>query len=83
MKEKMKLVEAYIIKTYKPEMIMSDMINEVIPHDSYDRFLFRPSEVQLKWLVAKLRFVVADVEYQKEIKRQDELDFHNWIYNEK
>lgn len=79
----MKLVEEWMMSAYKPQLIMSDMVVDVIIHDSYDRFLYKPSEVELKWLVARLRFMVADAELNEEVKRQDELDFHNWIYNEK
>ena len=79
-KEKMKLVEAYMMNTYKPEMIMNDMVSDVIIHDSYDRYLYRPTEIELNWLIAKLRFIVADRELDEEIKKQDEESFMNWIY---
>ena len=83
MKTKMELTEEHMFKTYKSQMIESDMLKEVIIHDSYECFLFKPTEAELKWLITRLRFVVADVELKEEIKKQDELDFHNWIYNEK
>ena len=76
----MKLVEAYMMNTYKPEMIMNDMVSDVIIHDSYERYLYRPSQVELNWLIAKLRFIVADEELNQEIKRQDDESFMNWIY---
>ena len=41
------------------------------------------TEAELKWLITRLRFIVADAEYQDEIKKQDDLDFMNWIYNTK
>jgi hypothetical protein len=82
-KEKIKLVVEHMMSSYKPELIKSDMLNDVIIHDSYDRYLFKPSEVELNWLIARLRFIVADAEYQDEIKKQDDLDFMNWIYNNK
>ena len=81
MKEKMKLVEEWMLSAYKPQLIMSDMVGEVIIHDSYDRFLYKPSQVELNWLICKLRFMVADQELAEEIKRQDEESFMNWIYN--
>jgi hypothetical protein len=79
-KEKMKLVEDYMMNTYKPEMIMNDMVSDVIIHDSYEGYLYRPSQVELNWLIAKLRFNVADEELNQEIKRQDDESFMNWIY---
>jgi hypothetical protein len=80
MKEKMKLVEEHMMSSYKQEMIRSDMVKEVIIHDSYERYLFKPSEVEVKWLIAKLRFNIADLELTEEIKRQDDESFMNWIY---
>ena len=82
-KEKIKLVVEHMMSSYKPEMIESEMLKEVILHDSYDRFLFKPTEAELKWLITRLRFIVADDEYQNEVKKQDDLDFMNWIYNTK
>lgn len=83
MKTKMELTEEYMLRTYKPQLIESDMVKEVILHDAYDRYLFKPTEAELKWLVCRLRFVVADDELKEELKKQDELDWHNWIYNQK
>jgi hypothetical protein len=82
-KEKIKLVVEHMMSSYKPQLIKSDMVSEVIIHDAYDRYLFKPSEVELNWLICRLRFIVADEEYQDEIKKQDDLDFMNWIYNTK
>jgi hypothetical protein len=82
-KEKMKLVEDYMMNTYKPEMIMSDMVSDVIIHDSYEGYLYRPTEVELNWLICHLRFIVADDQLKEEIKRQDDLDWHNLFYNDK
>lgn len=81
MNEKMKLVEDHIIGSYAPGLIMSDMVSDVIIHDAYERYLFKPSRIELNWLVAKLRFIVADQELAEEIKKQDEEAWHNWIYN--
>lgn len=82
-KEKIKLVVEHIMSSYKPELIKSDMLSEVIIHDAYDRYLFKPSEIELNWLICHLRFIVADSEYQEEVKKQDDLEFMNWIYNNK
>ena len=82
-KEKIKLVVEHMMSSYKPELIKSDMVSEVIIHDAYDRCLFKPTEIELNWLICRLRFIVADAEYQDEIKKQDDLDFMNWIYNSK
>jgi hypothetical protein len=82
-KEKIKLVVEHMMSSYKPEMIKSDMLSDVIIHDSYDRCLFKPSEIELNWLICRLRFIVADDEYQDEIKKQDDLDWHNLFYNDK
>lgn len=83
MKTKMELTEEHMLKTYNSGMIMSDMLNEVILHDAYERYLFKPSEVELRWLICRLRFMIADVELKEEIKKQDELDWHRWIYDKK
>lgn len=80
MKEKMKLVEDHIIGSYAAGLIMSDMLNDVIMHDAYERYLYKPSRVELNWLIAKLRFIVADQELAEEIKKQDEEDWCKWIY---
>ncbi len=81
MKDKMKLVETHMMSSYKKEMIMSDMVKEVIIYDSYERYLYRPSQIELDWLVCKLRFNIADLELTEEVKRQDDESFMNWIYN--
>lgn len=83
MKEKMKLVEDYIIKTYKPEMIMSDMVSEVILHDSYERYLYKPSQTELKWLVCRLRFIVADAELDILLKKEEDEQWQKWLYDGK
>ena len=80
-KEKMKLVVEHMMSSYKPEMIMNDMVKEVIMHDAYDRFLFKPTEIELNWLICHLRFIVADEQLKEEIKRQDEEAWMNWIYS--
>jgi hypothetical protein len=82
-KEKIKLVVEHMMSSYKPELIRSDMVKEVIIHDGYERYLFKPSEVELNWLICRLRFIVADAEYQEEIKKQDEEAWHRWIYDKK
>ncbi len=82
-KEKIKLVVEHMMSSYKPQLIKSDMVSEVIIHDAYDRYLFKPTEIELNWLICRLRFIVADEEYQDQIKKQDDLDFMNWIYNTK
>jgi len=79
-KTKLELTLEHMLQTYKPEMIMNDMVEEVILHDSYERYLFRPSKVELKWLICRLRFEVADIELKEEVKKQDELDWFNFIY---
>ena len=81
MKTKMKLVEEHMLQTYKPQLIKSDMVSEVIIHDAYDRCLFKPTEIELNWLICRLRFIVADLELTEEIKRQDDESFMNWIYS--
>ena len=81
MKEKLKLVESHMLRTYKPQLITSDMVEEVIIHDAYDRFLYKPTEVEVKWLVAKLRFSVADAALKEQIKKQDDEAWMNWIYS--
>lgn len=83
MKTKMELTEEHILKTYKPQMIESDMLAQVILHDAYQRYLFNPNDTELKWLICRLRFVVADDELKEEIRKQDDIDFNNWIYNQK
>jgi len=80
-KSKIELTLEHMLVTYKPEMIMNDMVSEVIIHDSYERFLYKPSEIELKWLIHRLRFEVVDIDFKKDIKRQDEEAWHNWIYN--
>ena len=80
-KEKIKLVVEHMMSSYKPQLIRSDMVKEVIIHDSYERYLFKPSEVELYWLICKLRFNIADLELTEEIKRQDDESFMNWIYS--
>lgn len=80
-KTKMELTLEHMLQTYKPEMIMNDMVKEVILHDSYERYLFKPSQIELNWLICRLRYEVADEELSKETKKQDELEWHNWIYN--
>ena len=80
-KEKIKLVVEHMMSSYKPELIKSDMVGEVIIHDAYDRCLFKPSEIELNWLICRLRFIVADLELTEEIKRQDDESFMNWIYS--
>jgi hypothetical protein len=82
-KEKIKLVVEHMMSSYKPQLIKSDMVSEVIINDAYDRYLFKPSEIELHWLICRLRFIVADEEYQLELKKQDELDWHNLFYNDK
>ncbi len=79
-KEKIKLVVEHMMSSYKPQLIKSDMVCEVIIHDSYERYLYRPSQIELHWLVCKLRFNIADLELTEEIKRQDDESFMNWIY---
>ena len=80
-KEKIKLVVEHMMSSYKPELIKSDMVSEVIIHDAYDRCLFKPTEIELNWLICRLRFIVADLELTEEIKRQDDESFMNWIYS--
>jgi len=80
MNEKIKLVEEHMMSSYKEQMIMSDMVAEVITHDSYDRFLFKPSQIEVNWLVAKLRFNIADELLKEEVRKQDEAEWMNWIY---
>ena len=77
----MQLVEEHMMSSYKEQMIMSEMLKEVIMHDSYERYLYRPTETELNWLVAKLRFNVADELLKEEVKRLDDESFMNWIYS--
>ena len=81
MKTKMELVEEHMMSSYKQEMIWSDMVKEVIIHDSYERYLYRPSQIELDWLVCKLRFNIGDEALKEEIKRLDDESFMNWIYS--
>ncbi len=80
-KTKMELTLEHMLQTYKPEMIMNDMVKEVILHDSYERYLFKPSDIELNWLICRLRFEVADNNLKEEIKSKDEKEWMDWIYS--
>ena len=80
-KTKMELTLEHMLQTYKPEMIMNDMVKEVILHDSYERYLFKPSDIELNWLICRLRYEVADSNLKEEIKAKDEKEWMDWIYS--
>jgi hypothetical protein len=83
MKEKMKLVEDYMLKTYKTELIMSDMLKEVIIHDAYERYLYKPSEVEVNWIVCRLRFIIADAQLDILLKKEEDEEWQKWLYDGK
>ena len=83
MKTKMELIEDHMIKTYEPDLIMSDVVVDVITKDAYDMYLYKPSQTELKWLICKLRFMIADAELKEELKKEEELEWHRWLYDKK
>ena len=59
-KEELKLIVRHMYASYKEQMIMSDMLKDVILHDSNEKFGYIPNKEELDWIVARLRLTIAE-----------------------
>ena len=81
MKKEIKLMVKWMLKTYKKDLIMDEMVKDVILHDAYENYSFIPSQIELDWLIHSIRFEVVNEELLRQIEADDEKDFMNWIYS--
>lgn len=74
----LRLVERYIIKRYKDEMIWSTMITAVINHESEEVFGIKLTQLEIDYLISKLRFKVSGERLRATTKvRNEDIQFYN------